>query len=126
VTTEPLEPGFPKVLNKGQFYEFNTKNSFIFSGDKPFMPVQYLEGQDGGAGTGDPASYQMVPTEQFLDRYVFVTGIGYNPNYVQVVRPAGACRREGRRGHGQRLLRGRRVRGRGLEDQRGQPPRRER
>lgn len=91
VTTEPLEPGFPKVINKGQFYEFNTKNSFIFSGDKPFMPVQYLEGQDGGAGTGDPASYQMVPTEQFLDRYVFVTGIGYNPNYVQVVRPAGAA-----------------------------------
>jgi hypothetical protein len=91
ITTAPVEPGFPKVLNKGQFYEFKTTNSFIFSGDKPFMPVQYLESQDGGANTGDPASYQMVPVEQFLDRYVFVTGIGYNPNYVQVVRDAGAA-----------------------------------
>lgn len=89
ITTAPLEPGFPKVLNKGQFFEFSTKNSFLFKGDKPFMPVQYLEGQNGGANTGDPASYQMVPVEQFLDRYVFVTGIGYNPNYVQVVRTAG-------------------------------------
>ncbi len=89
VTTTPLEPGFPKVLGKGQFHEFSTKNSFIFTADKAFMPVQYLEGENGGAGTGDPASYQMVPTEQFLDRYVFVTGLGYNPNYVQVVRDAG-------------------------------------
>ncbi|WP_100793576.1 IgGFc-binding protein [Nannocystis exedens] len=90
ITTEPLQPGFPVTLDKGKFYQFSTQSSFIFTGDKPFMPVQYLEGQDGGAGTGDPASYQMVPVEQFLDRYVFVTGIGYNPNYVQVVRDVGA------------------------------------
>ncbi len=89
VTTTPAQPGFPKVLNKGQFYEFKTKDSFVFEADKPIMPVQYLEGQDGGAGTGDPASYQMVPVEQFLDRYVFVTGIGYNLHYAQVVRDKG-------------------------------------
>ena len=89
ITTEPVQPGFPINLNKGQFHEFSTKTSFIFTGDKPFMPVQYLEGQNGGAGTGDPASYQTVPVEQFLDRYVFITGTGYNPNYVQVVRDLG-------------------------------------
>jgi hypothetical protein len=55
------------------------------------MPVQYLEGQNGGAGTGDPASYQMVPVEQFLPRYVFVTGTGYNLNYVQIIRPLGGA-----------------------------------
>jgi hypothetical protein len=55
------------------------------------MPVQYLEGEQSGAGTGDPASYQMVPTEQFLPRYVFVTGTGYTQNYVQVIRPAGGA-----------------------------------
>lgn len=89
ITTVPAQPGFPKVLNKGQFYEFKTKDSFIFDADKPIMPVQYLEGQDGGAGTGDPASYQMVPVEQFLDRYVFGTGLGYNLHYAQVVRDKG-------------------------------------
>ncbi|MCA9683660.1 MAG: IgGFc-binding protein, partial [Myxococcales bacterium] len=33
--------------------------------------------------------YQMVPTEQFLDTYAFVTGTNYDPHYVQVIRPAG-------------------------------------
>jgi hypothetical protein len=31
----------------------------------------------------------MVPTEQFLPRYVFITGTGYTWNYVQIIRPAG-------------------------------------
>jgi hypothetical protein len=91
VDTMPVQPGFPVMLAKGQFYEFKTKESFIFSASGPIMPVQYLEGQDGGAGTGDPASYQLVPVEQFLDRYVFVTGIGYTAHYVQVVRDKGGA-----------------------------------
>jgi hypothetical protein len=33
----------------------------------------------------------MVPTEQFLPRYVFVTGTGYTENYVQVIRPSGGA-----------------------------------
>jgi hypothetical protein len=88
ITTNPPQPGTPVTLDRGQFHEFSTKESFMFTGDGPFMPVQYLEGQNAGAGTGDPASYQMVPTEQFLPRYVFVTGTGYNLNYVQIIRPA--------------------------------------
>ena len=89
INTMPPQPGFPVTLAKGKFFEFKTKESFIFDASGPIMPVQYLEGQNGGAGTGDPASYQMVPVEQFLDRYVFVTGIGYNLHFVQVVRDKG-------------------------------------
>ena len=91
ITTEPAQPGFPVTLQKGQFYEFSTKQSVIFDGNGPFMPVQYLEGQNGGAGTGDPASYQMVPVEQFLSRYAFVTGIGYSKHYAQIVRKNGGA-----------------------------------
>lgn len=91
ITTDPPQPGTPAVLDRGEYIEFNTLQSFMFFGDGPFMPVQYLEGQNGGAGTGDPASYQMVPTEQFLPRYVFVTGTGYNLNYVQIIRPLGGA-----------------------------------
>lgn len=91
ISTSPPQPGTPVTLDRGEFYEFSTKQSFMFYGDGPFMPVQYLEGQNGGAGTGDPASYQMVPTEQFLPRYVFVTGTGYTQNYVQIIRPAGSA-----------------------------------
>jgi hypothetical protein len=91
ITTEPPQSGTPVTLDRGEFHEFATQESFIFTGDGPFMPVQYLEGQDGGAGTGDPASYQMVPTEQFLPVYVFVTGTGYTENYVQIIRPLGSA-----------------------------------
>ncbi|MGB1274287.1 MAG: IgGFc-binding protein [Nannocystaceae bacterium] len=86
IETDPPQAGFPVTLNLGDFHDFETSESFTITGDGPFMPVQFLEGQNGGAGTGDPAMYQMVPVEQFLDRYAFVTGTGYTLNYVQVIR----------------------------------------
>ena len=54
VTTNPAQPGTPAVLNKGQWKELVISNntSFIFEADKPFLPVQYLEGENGGAGGG--------------------------------------------------------------------------
>ena len=39
---------------------------------------------------GDPAMYQMVPTAQFLERYVFRTADGFDEDYVQVIRPQGS------------------------------------
>jgi hypothetical protein len=91
ITTNPPQPGTPIQLDRGQFHEFSTQESFIATADGPFMPVQYLEGTDGGAGTGDPAAYQMVPAEQFLPRYVFITGTGYTENYAQIIRPQGGA-----------------------------------
>jgi len=91
VNVSPAQPGFPLNLDRGEWYYFNTTQSLIFTGNGPFMPVQYLEGKsaNGGATTGDPSMYQMVPSEQFLDTYTFTTGIGYSVNYVQVIRQMG-------------------------------------
>ncbi len=91
VTTTPPQPGTPLNLNKGSWAELAIPNntSFLFESDKPFMPVQYLAGQDSGAGTGDPAMYQMIPVEQFLDSYAFVTGTGYSVHYAQIIRTKG-------------------------------------
>lgn len=91
VTTDPVQPGFPVTLGDGEWFGFTSQESFIISADGPVMPVQYLESQSGGAGTGDPAMVQMVPVEQFLDRYAFVTGTGYDVHYVQITREAGAA-----------------------------------
>jgi IgGFc binding protein len=62
-----------------------------------FMPVQYLQGSRSGGEAaaestelGDPAMYQMVPVEQFLNRYVFSTGVGFDFHYVQVIRQVGS------------------------------------
>jgi hypothetical protein len=93
VTTNPVQPGTPLNLNKGQWVELAIANntSFIFESDKPFLPVQYLAGTNGGAGTGDPAMYQMIPVEQFLDSYAFVTGTGYTQHYAQIIRLKGGA-----------------------------------
>jgi hypothetical protein len=91
VSTVPNQPGFPINLDKGEFYQFASNTSFVFTGNGPFLPVQYLESQNPNAGTGDPAMYQMVPTEQFLSSYAFVTGTNYTSHYAQIIRPAGGA-----------------------------------
>ncbi len=92
VSTNPVQAGTPVTLDLGEYYDLVVTNetSFMFTGDGPFMPVQYLEGQNGGAGTGDPSMYQMVPTGQFIERYTFVTGTGYALNYAQIIRAVGS------------------------------------
>jgi hypothetical protein len=89
IDTEPAQPGFPVILDAGEWFQFETDVSVVFTGDGPFLPVQYLEGENGGAGTGDPAMIQSVPVEQFLSRYAFVTGTGYTEHYAQIIRPMG-------------------------------------
>jgi hypothetical protein len=91
ITTTPDQTGGPFTLMKGEFKVITTGVHFVMTGDGPFLPVQYLESQTAGAGTGDPSTVQMIPVEQFLDRYVFATGIGYAKNYVQIIREVGAA-----------------------------------
>jgi len=91
ITTTPDQTGGPFTLMKGAFKVITSTEHFIMTGDAAFLPVQYLESQNAGAGTGDPSTVQMIPVEQFLNRYVFATGLGYTKNYVQVIRKAGAA-----------------------------------
>jgi hypothetical protein len=91
ITTAPDVSGGPFTLMKGEVKLLTATDHFVMTGTGAFMPVQYLESQTAGAGTGDPSIVQMIPVEQFLDRYVFATGNGYTKNYVQVIRKAGAA-----------------------------------
>ncbi len=84
----------PIVLSKrGEWVEFQVPNGvgFVLEGDGPFMPVQYLAGFATSGKIGDPSMYQMIPVEQFLERYVFVTGEGYHVHYVQIIRHKGGA-----------------------------------
>lgn len=82
---------------RGSWIQVDVPNecSFFLDSDDSgaFMPVQYLQSSfkvgeplDEMAEDGDPAMYQMIPVEQFLSRYVFSTGVGYDVHYVQVIR----------------------------------------
>lgn len=89
VTTNPSQPPGTLVLNKkGDFKDIIVKSgtSFTFRGTGAFMPVQYLASYAEAGKSGDPAMYQTVPVEQFIKRYVFITGVDYPKNYAQIVR----------------------------------------
>ncbi len=65
--------------------------SVVFKSNAPFLAVQYLAGASEAGGDGDPAMVQAIPVEQYLDRYVFVTGVDYDANYAQVIRDQGGA-----------------------------------
>lgn len=99
VMSDPADPAFPLTLeNVGDFVDIETAPgvSLSLSGDGPFMPVQYIRSKNPVSpnaiegppqtGYGDPAMVQMVPTEQYLSRYVFATGVDFFYNFVQISR----------------------------------------
>jgi hypothetical protein len=98
ITSTPADPAFPLTLdNIGDFVDIQTQpgTNLSIEGDRPFMPVQYLRSRDAGAELGDPlvgygdsAMVQMVPTEQFLSRYVFSTGVDFHYHFLQIMRAA--------------------------------------
>jgi YVTN family beta-propeller protein len=63
------------TIDRGEFVEVGPiPDSHVFEGDKPVFVVQYMTGStSSGATLGDPAMGNMVPAEQYLDRYTFAT-----------------------------------------------------
>lgn len=63
------------TINKGQFLEIGPlPDNHVLSGDKPIFVTQYITGNDApGAGSGDPAMGNVIPTAQFLNAYTFST-----------------------------------------------------
>ncbi len=92
LTYNPPQPGAPATIaNAGDFVEIqNNANSFEITADQKVMVAQYMEGQDAGGGTGDPAMALAVPVEQFRTDYLFHAPTEYESNYVDVTAVMGA------------------------------------
>ncbi|HUJ57031.1 MAG TPA: IgGFc-binding protein [Kofleriaceae bacterium] len=88
----PPQAGAPaSIAMPGQFVEIdNNANSFEISASNKVLVAQYMEGQDAGGGTGDPAMALAVPFEQFRTSYTFQAPTSYDSNYVDVTAPMGA------------------------------------
>jgi hypothetical protein len=95
VNVEPPQPGTPiNLANPGDWIEIvvPTGTNLVFEGNGPFMPVQYVSGHhDGANDMGSPAMIQSVPTDRFLDRYVFMTPTDYDQHFAQVIRATGGA-----------------------------------
>jgi IgGFc binding protein len=93
LTFTPPQPGVPTTIaNAGDYVQIaNTAASFLIEGDQKILVSQYMEGQDAGGGTGDPAMALAVPLEQFRTSYLFHAPLNYESNYVDVTAPMGAA-----------------------------------
>jgi hypothetical protein len=91
LTFEPPQPGAPAVIAKaGQWVELaNTAASFLVKGSAPILVVQYMEGQDAGGGSGDPAMALAVAKDQFRDTYLVHAPTNYEKSYANLVAPTG-------------------------------------
>ncbi len=92
LTYDPPQPGAPgAIAAAGDFVEIaDTAASFMITADQKILVAQYMEGQDAGGNTGDPAMALAVPVEQFRTSYLFHAPPNYESNYVDVTAPAAA------------------------------------
>ncbi|HEY5945249.1 MAG TPA: IgGFc-binding protein [Kofleriaceae bacterium] len=92
LTYDPPQTGAPTTIAQaGGFIEIQgSVNSFKITADQKVLVAQYMEGQDAGGGTGDPAMTLAVPVEQFRTEYLFHAPTNYVSNYVDVTAPVGA------------------------------------
>jgi len=97
LTYDPAKPpGAPDTLSAGQVVTFQTDAlvSVRSQGSKhPFHAAVYMTSSTAGGGNpavgrtlGDPEFVNLVPTDQFLDRYVFFTDFTYPETWLTLVR----------------------------------------
>ncbi len=91
VNTVPPQPESGQVmLNRGEFHQIVSEESFEITASAPVMVAQYLASQEETrANTGDPAMILAAPLEQFRSDYQIITPAGYTSNWLTVARLAG-------------------------------------
>ncbi len=91
-------PGAPMTIGVGQIAEFTTSQPFIVrsqDADHPFYVSAHMTGcTDVSTDTlgdcrGDPETVNVIPSEQYLDQYVFFTDPTYPETSLTVIRKAG-------------------------------------
>jgi hypothetical protein len=91
VSYEPAQPAGTHLTRAGDFIEMaGTQATFVITATKKIIVAQYMEGQDAGGDTGDPAMALAVPTDQYRLSYLFHAPTNYEVNYVEVFGPLGA------------------------------------
>lgn len=90
LTYAPFKPnGAPDVVTLGQVAEFNSPGGFVVTSqdqDHPFYLAAYMTGGFPFNGTGDPEWVNVVPSAQYLDKYVLFTDPTYPETNFVVIR----------------------------------------
>ena len=91
LTTTPVIDGINGVtLNFGEWVHVEVGESFELEGTGPVQAVQYLISQEQtDEHIGDPSMILTVPTQQYRDQYNILVPMGYDNDWVTVIRPVG-------------------------------------
>lgn len=91
LTYDPPQAGAPAAIAAaGAWVELaSSAKDFQISANQPIMVVQYMEGQDAGGNSGDPAMALAVATSQFRKSYLFHAPTNYETSYVNIIAPTG-------------------------------------
>jgi len=98
VSLEPPVADPPESLDRGEFFEFDTAESFRVDATGPILVGHFLQGSNhsgfsptcGTTGIGDPAFTLGVPVDQYLNKYIFLTPEHYDEDYVNIMHPPDA------------------------------------
>jgi hypothetical protein len=86
----PISGASTTLANAGDFITISgNSSSFVIQADHKVLVAQYMEGQDAGGNTGDPAETIAVPIEQWRSTYSFHAPVSYTSNYIDVSAPVG-------------------------------------
>ena len=92
ITLEGKAISESQTLSAGEYFELTTANPHTVNANKPLYVFQYLISRESGvpiAKDGDPAMTQLIPVDQFLTEYTFLTVPGSVSNFVNVVAEVG-------------------------------------
>ena len=89
-TIPPIEGIDGVTLNRGEWVHVEAAESFKVEGTGPLQAVQYLISQEQtDERIGDPSMILAVPTQQYREEYNILVPMGYDADWVTVIRPAG-------------------------------------
>ena len=89
-TTPPIEGIDGVTLDLGEWVHVEVGESFKLEGTGPLQAVQYLISQEQtDERVGDPSMILTVPTQQYRDQYSILVPMGYDTDWVTVIRPTG-------------------------------------
>ena len=91
ITYDPPQPGAPVALAKvGDYAEFSTDKDFKITANFKIAVAEYMIGQSGGGGAGDPAMTIGVPIEQYRSNYSFHAPTNYESSFANITAPSDA------------------------------------
>ena len=93
LTYDPMPMGAQAMVNKGESFEVRSSGPFVVKSqdDKhPFYVATYMTGGGAFANNGDPEFVNVIPSGQYLSKYVFFTDPTYPETNLVFIRKKGA------------------------------------